>query len=62
MFNADDPFNLGDDKSDLQRSILRVYDHNPNMDPKHIADKLDCSASYVRQTINDYRNPTGGFW
>lgn len=55
-----DPFD--DDKSDLQRDILEVYDINPNMEPKHIADKLDCSASYVRETINEYRSPGGGFW
>lgn len=55
-----DPFDDG--KSDLQRDILDVHDMNPNMDPKHIADKLDCSASYVRETIKEYRNTGGGFW
>ena len=55
-----DPFD--DDKSDLQRDILEVYDVNPNMEPKHIADKLDCSSSYVRETINESRSPGGDFW
>lgn len=63
MFDDIDPFNLnGNQKSELQRDILRVYDRNPNMDPKHIADKLDCSASYVRETIKEYRSIGGGFW
>lgn len=63
MFDDTDPFNLdGNQKSELQRDILRVYDRNPNMDPKHIADKLDCSASYVRETIKEYRSVGGGFW
>lgn len=53
---------LGDQPSDLQNDILRLYDANPNMKPKHIADKLDCSTSYVRETINDYRSPGGQLW
>lgn len=56
---AFDPFN--DDKSDLQRDILEVHDLNPNMEPKHIADKLDCSTSYVRKTLNEYRS-RGSLW
>lgn len=52
---------LDDGKSELQTRILQVYDQNPDMAPKHIADRLDCSESYVRKTINDYRNLGGGF-
>lgn len=51
-----------DDKSDLQRSILQVYDQNPDMKPAHIADRVGCSTSYVRETINEYRSTGGGFW
>ena len=52
---------LGDnDASDLQRQILRVYDQNPDMEPKHIADRCDCSTSYVRQTLKEYRSGFGG--
>lgn len=54
-----DPFGI-DQKSDLQRQILRVYDSNPDMSPKHIADRCNCSSSYVRDTINEYRS-AGGF-
>lgn len=54
---AFDPFD--DDKSETQRKILQVYDRNPDMAPKHIADKVGCSASYVRQTINEFRGSGG---
>jgi len=49
MFGHDQP-------TDLQQDILALYDRNPNMAPKHIADELDCSASYVRETITEYRS------
>lgn len=52
MFGQDQP-------TDLQQDILRVYDRNPNVTATQIADKLDCSASYVRKTVNEYRNPGG---
>lgn len=55
-----DPFGI-DNKSDLQQQILRVHDSNPDMTPKHIADRCGCSTSYVRETINEYRS-TGGLF
>lgn len=45
-----------DNKSELQREILQVYDRNPDADPPQIADICDCSESYVRQTLNEYRD------
>lgn len=48
----DDPF---DDKSDLQREILRVHDRNPDMSNSQIASKCRCSTSYVSKTIKEYR-------
>jgi predicted ArsR family transcriptional regulator len=53
MFGHDQP-------TDLQQDILALYDRDPNRAPKQIADQLDCSASYVRETIDDYRH-SGGF-
>lgn len=44
-----------DDKTDLQRDILRVHDQNPDAGPKEIASICDCSESYARETINEYR-------
>ena len=52
MFGHDQP-------TGLQRDILELYDRYPNMSPKQIADDLDCSASYVRETINEYRSSGG---
>lgn len=52
MFGQEQP-------TDLQQDILALYDRNPNMAPKHIADELDCSTSYVRETINEYRSAGG---
>jgi len=49
MFGQDQP-------SQLQDQILAVYDRNPDMTPKQIAERCDCSESYVRETINDYRS------
>lgn len=52
-----DPFDpLDEKKSDLQKEILRAADRNPDMTPKQIADTCDCSASYVRETLNEYRS------
>ena len=48
------------DASDLQQQILHVYDQNPDMEPKYIADWCDCSTSYVHQTIKEYRSGFGG--
>lgn len=41
--------------SDLQQDILQLYDRNPDMSPEQIANRCDCSTSYVRQTLNEYR-------
>ncbi|WP_248896222.1 hypothetical protein [Haloplanus halobius] len=46
------------DVSDLQQEIVQTYDRNPDADAKAIAQMCDCSASYVRETIDEYR---GGF-
>lgn len=54
----DDPL---DDCSDLQKRICRVYDRNPDMTDKQIAQKVGCSASYVSQTLNEYRSTSGFF-
>jgi transposase len=52
MFGQDQP-------TGLQQDILELHDRYPNMSPTQIADDLDCSASYVRQTINEYRSSGG---
>jgi predicted HTH transcriptional regulator len=53
MFGQDQP-------SQLQEQILALYDRNPDMSVAQIANRADCSQSYVRETINDYRgNPLG---
>jgi hypothetical protein len=44
--------------SDLQQEIVQTYDRNPDAGPKAIAQMCDCSTSYVRDTIKEYR---GGF-
>lgn len=53
-----DPFDDG--KSELQRQILQAYDRNPDAGLKEIASICNCSASYVRETLNEYRS-MGGF-
>lgn len=55
-----DPLDPGDELSDLQREILRLYDNNPDMGPKEIASRADCSTSYARSTINDHRSGGSG--
>jgi len=51
-----DPF--GNDMSELQQEIVQTYDRNPDAGPSEIASMCDCSESYVRETIDEYR---GGF-
>lgn len=53
----EDPF---DDKSELQREILQKYDQNPDAGPKEVASMSDCSESYARETIKEYRDGFGG--
>jgi len=58
----DDPF--GDDLSELQRDIINTYDRNPDAGAAEIASMCDCSESYVRETLNEYRDgfgSSGGF-
>jgi hypothetical protein len=53
MFGQDEP-------SELQREILTVHDRNPDAGAQEIASICDCSASYVRETIDEYRGEFGG--
>lgn len=51
-----------DDTTKLQDSILREYDMGVS-NPKQIAVNCDCSESYVKTTLNEYRehwNEDGG--
>ncbi|CCC41879.1 uncharacterized protein Hqrw_5003 (plasmid) [Haloquadratum walsbyi C23] len=51
-------FGLGggdDDTTKLQDCILNQYDMGVS-NPKQIAADCDCSQSYVRETLNDYRS------
>jgi len=43
------------DTTKLQDCILDKYDMMIR-DPKHIAGFCDCSESYVRQTLDEYRS------
>lgn len=51
------------DTTKLQDCILEKYDFGVT-DPSQIAADCDCSASYVRETLNEYRDgwdDDGGF-
>lgn len=48
-------FNFGNNLTELQREILRLYDRNPDMGAKEIASHADCSTSYARETIKERR-------
>lgn len=49
-------FGGGDqDTTKLQDRILEQYDFGVT-DPNQIAADCDCSASYVRETLNEYRS------
>jgi hypothetical protein len=50
MFSHDQPL-------DLQHDILKLHDRNPEMNPEHVADPVDCSARNGRDPITKYRNP-----
>lgn len=43
-----------DDTTKLQDSILSEYDLGVT-NPKRIAANCDCSESYVKETLNEYR-------
>lgn len=47
---------FGSGPSDLQQEIIRTADRNPDMSPSQIANVCDCSTSYVRDTLNEYRS------
>ena len=58
MFN-----NPKDDTTKLQDCIIREYDMGVN-NPNQIAANCDCSESYVKETLNEYRpkwNDDSGF-
>jgi hypothetical protein len=41
--------------SDLQEDIVAKFDRNPDADISALASMYDCSESYVRETLNEYR-------
>lgn len=47
---------FGNQPTDLQQEILQVADRNPDMTADQIATKCDCSESYVRETLNEFRS------
>jgi redox-regulated HSP33 family molecular chaperone len=54
MFGGSD-----NDTTELQEQILQEYDMGIR-DENQIASNCDCSASYVRQTLNEYRDGGDG--
>jgi hypothetical protein len=50
MFGSTD-----EDTTKLQDKILREYDMGVS-NPKQIAANVDCSVSYVRTTLDEYRS------
>ena len=46
--------NRDDDTTKLQDSILREYDMGVS-NPKQVAANCDCSESYVKETLSEYR-------
>lgn len=55
--SIEDPF--GEDMTELQRDIVNAYDRNPDAGPSEIAEICDCSDSYARETLNEYRSGFG---
>ena len=49
-----DMFGGRDDTTKLQDQILNEYDLGVS-NPKQVAANCDCSESYVKQTLNEYR-------
>ncbi|NHN58759.1 MULTISPECIES: winged helix-turn-helix domain-containing protein [Halorussus] len=43
-------------KTDLQREILLTAHQNPDLTNKEIADRCDCSSSYVSTVLNRYED------
>lgn len=52
-----DPFDR--DLTETQQCIVDAAERNPDMSANQIADHCDCSAGYVRETINDHGDPLG---
>lgn len=48
-------FDIGNDLTELQRTILNLHDRNPDMGAKEIASRAGCSESYARETIDEHR-------
>lgn len=44
-----------EDTTKLQDKIIREYDMGVS-DPKRIAANVDCSVSYARETLDEYRS------
>lgn len=47
---------FGNSPTDLQQKILNTADRNPDMSAGQIASTCDCSASYVRETLDEFRS------
>lgn len=47
---------FGNQPSRLQEQILTVYDRNPDMTASQIAQRCDCSTSYVNETLREFRS------
>jgi hypothetical protein len=45
-----------DSPSQLQEQILLAFEQTPNPTAEDIAEQCDCSASYVRETVNEYKD------
>lgn len=53
IFGGDDSSD-DDGPTDLQEDILRMASQNPDMTTSMIAARLDCSHSYVSETLRVY--------
>jgi len=40
--------------SELQNQIIQLVKNNPDLSPQDIAENVNCSVSWVRETINEY--------
>ncbi|WP_436934983.1 hypothetical protein [Halovenus marina] len=54
IFGGDDSSDGDDEPTDLQADILRMASQNPDMTTSMIAARLDCSHSYVSETLRVY--------
>lgn len=53
MYGSDEP-------TELQHEILDAAERNPEANAEQLAALCDCSASYVRDTIDKYGDPAEG--